>query len=172
MVPAGSTWILFCGSSVRLRPLLMFAVKMETCAPPPCHPARAGVLWWTWVPKAVPACCLVPSPRTHHLPGVLVCFQPICFHSQFSGLLLRCIADTLHHSVATVVNFPKGSHIIRKGEPGEVFYIIETGSVVCRNLRYGTTPLTPHHTPMPSPARHRYPMHLSKQRSHATACVQ
>ena len=66
----------------------------------------------------------------------------------------------LHHSVATVVHFPKGSHIIRKGEPGEVFYIIETGSVVCRNLRYGVTPLTPHHTPMPSPAWHRYGMPL------------
>ena len=35
---------------------------------------------------------------------------------------------------ATIVHFAKGDQIIRKGEKGEVFYIIETGSVICRNL--------------------------------------
>jgi cAMP-dependent protein kinase regulator len=30
--------------------------------------------------------------------------------------------------------FGKGDHIIKKGSEGEVFYIIETGSVICKNL--------------------------------------
>jgi hypothetical protein len=38
-------------------------------------------------------------------------------------------------SAATVVQFPRDAQIIRKGEAGEVFYIIENGSVVCKNLR-------------------------------------
>lgn len=39
--------------------------------------------------------------------------------------------------VATVLEYKKGDHIIRKGDDGEVFYIIEEGSVICKNLPGG-----------------------------------
>lgn len=35
---------------------------------------------------------------------------------------------------ATVHRYQAGAHIIKKGTPGEVFYIIEEGSVVCKNI--------------------------------------
>jgi hypothetical protein len=47
----------------------------------------------------------------------------------------HCCCCRRCRSVATVVHFPKDAQIIRKGEVGELFYVIENGSVVCRNLR-------------------------------------
>lgn len=52
--------------------------------------------------------------------------------SKLSESQLDAIAD-----VATRVQFSKGDHIIRKGEMGEVFYIIESGEVICKNLPGG-----------------------------------
>lgn len=41
--------------------------------------------------------------------------------------------DAIAHA-ATVHRYQAGAHIIKKGTPGEVFYIIEEGSVVCKNI--------------------------------------
>jgi cAMP-dependent protein kinase regulator len=62
-------------------------------------------------------------------------------HATLLAALRRGILETLEEaqlskvaSAAFRVRFAAGEQIIRKGEPGEVFYIIESGSVICRDL--------------------------------------
>ena len=53
-----------------------------------------------------------------------------------TGLLAGLNDDQLAQVAAAAeqVSFPKGAQIIAKGDPGDAFYLIEKGSVVCRNL--------------------------------------
>ena len=62
-------------------------------------------------------------------------------HEKLKAELKRGILEDLSDDqldriadAATVARFSTGDQIIRKGEEGEVFYIIETGAVICKNL--------------------------------------
>ena len=62
-------------------------------------------------------------------------------HQQLKAALRKGILEELSDAqldkvaaAANRVRFSKGSQIIKKGDNGEVFYIIETGSVICKNL--------------------------------------
>ena len=62
-------------------------------------------------------------------------------HTKLKQALRRGILENLSDAqldriadAATVVRYARGDHIIRKGEEGEVFFIIESGSVICKNM--------------------------------------
>lgn len=62
-------------------------------------------------------------------------------HERMKANLRRGILEDLSDeqidkvaTAATIVRFRKGEQIIWKGEEGETFYIIQSGSVICKNL--------------------------------------
>jgi CRP-like cAMP-binding protein/tRNA A-37 threonylcarbamoyl transferase component Bud32 len=62
-------------------------------------------------------------------------------HQKLKSSLKKGILENLNDDqldiiarVATFVKFKQGDKIIQKGDIGEVFYIIESGSVICKNI--------------------------------------